>query len=584
VLVCAPLKTASSPSFAPRAVDTDAAMGLGRRLGLHPVTAHVLVGRGIATEEAARRFLRPGPDALLDPRLLMDMDRATEVIAATIEAKGSIAVYGDYDVDGVCGTALLLRALKALGAEARGFIPHRVADGYGLRADALRRLRAEGCALVVTVDNGTTRAQEIAEAEAEGLKVVVTDHHEATADLPRCPLLNPKRPDGAYPFPGLAGCGVALKLALALAERMGRLPQESFKALMPDLLALAAVGTVADVVPLRDENRSLVAMGLRALSGTRHAGLRALLEVSRCAGRGVRAHDVGFRIGPRINAAGRIGSADAALELLLCDDPVRAKELAGALEAGNRERQRIERDHTEEALAIAERDLATAPPALVLAREGWHPGVIGIVAARVAETYDRPAALVAIEKGLGRGSARSFGAARLHEALERCGAHLLSHGGHAKAAGFTLRAESLPAFRAAFLEAIAAQGGSAAGPSTVDAELPLDALTVPLAAELETLEPFGSGNEEPLFCAFDVRAAGELRRMGPNEKQVVFYAATDRSSVKATAPVGLFPEEALEGRFDIAFFVRKREGPGEPFEIRIRQLVGRQGSAAATGA
>ncbi len=548
-------------------------MGLGRRLGLHPVTAHVLLGRGIATEEEARRFLRPGPDALLDPRRLMDMDRATEVVAGTIEAKGTIAVYGDYDVDGVCGTALLLRALRALGADARGFIPHRVADGYGLRADALRRLRAEGCALVVTVDNGTTRAQEIAEAEAEGLKVVVTDHHEVTADLPLCPLLNPKRPDGAYPFKGLAGCGVALKLALALAERMARLPQETFKALMPDLLALAAVGTVADVVPLRDENRSLVAMGLRALAGTKHAGLRALLEIARCAGRAVRAHDVGFRVGPRINAAGRIGSADAALELLLCDDPVRAKELAGALEAGNRERQRIERDHTEEALAVAERDLATAPPAFVLAREGWHPGVIGIVAARVAETYDRPAALVAIENGFGRGSARSFGAARLHEALERCGAHLLSHGGHAKAAGFTLRAEALPAFREAFLEAIAAQGGSAAGPRTVDAELPLDALTVPLAAELETLEPFGSGNEEPLFCAFDVRAAGELRRMGPNEKQVVFYAATDRSSVKATAPVGLFPEEALDGRFDIAFFVRKREGPGEPFEIRVRELV-----------
>ncbi len=261
-------------------------------------------------------------------------------------------------------------ALRALGADAKAFIPHRVADGYGLRADQLRRLREEGCALVITVDNGTTRAAEIAEAEAEGLLVVVTDHHEATGDLPRCPLLNPKRPRGAYPFRGLAGCGVALKLALALAEKMGRLPQATFKALVPDLLALAAVGTVADVVPLLDENRALVSMGLRALAGSRHAGIQALLDVARCAGRPVRARDVGFKIGPRINAAGRIGSAEAALELLLCDDPPRAKTLADTLEAGNRERQRIEREHTEQALALAEREMAGDPPAFVLVREG----------------------------------------------------------------------------------------------------------------------------------------------------------------------------------------------------------------------
>lgn len=574
MLTSGPLTTDRRPaSFAPRALDHDAAFALGRSLGLHPVTAQVLAGRGITAEEEARRFLRPGLDALREPRLLKDMDAATDLVARTIGEGGRIAIYGDYDVDGVCGTALLLRALAALGATATGFIPHRVADGYGLRADTLRRLRAEGCALVVTVDNGTTRAKEIDEAQAEGLRVVVTDHHEATEDLPRCPLLNPKRPDDDYPFQGLAGCGVALKLALALAERMGRLPQASFKALVPDLLALAALGTVGDVVPLRDENRALVSMGLRALAASSHAGIRALLEVARCAGRPVRARDVGFKIGPRINAAGRIGSAAAALELLLCDDPVRAKELADLLEAGNRERQRIEREHADHAMGLALREMASDPPALVLAGEGWHPGVIGIVAARIAEAYDRPAALVALENGRGRGSARSFGAVRLHEALERCGAHLLSHGGHAKAAGFTLRAESLAAFREAFLAAVAAQGPAAAGPKPVDAELPIDAITGPLASELDLLEPFGSGNEDPVFCAFDVRAAGEPRRTGPGENQIVFFAATDRSSVKATAPLGLFPEEALEGRFDISFVVRKREGPGEPVEIRIRELV-----------
>jgi single-stranded-DNA-specific exonuclease len=569
------LRTPPSPTFAPRAVDLDAATALSRGLGLHPVTAHVLVGRGVLTEEHARRFLHPGPAALRDPRRLKDMDAATEVVARTIAEGGRIAVYGDYDVDGVCGSALLLRALRHLGADARGFIPHRVADGYGLRSDALTRLREEGCVLVVTVDNGTTRAAEIAAAQEAGLLVVVTDHHEAGGDLPRCPLLNPKRPDDDYPFRGLAGCGVALKLALALAERMGKLPQESFKALLPDLFAAAAIGTVADVVPLRDENRALVRMGLRALAETRHAGLRALLEISRCAGRAVRAQDVGFRIGPRLNAAGRIGSADLALELLLCDDSERAARLAEELEAGNRERQRIEKEHTEEALALATRDLEFDPPALVLARAGWHPGVIGIVAARVAETCDRPAALIAIEGEQGRGSARSFGDVRLHEALEGCAAHLLSHGGHAKAAGFTLPADRVAAFKDAFQAAVAAQGGGARGPRAVDAELPLDALTAPLLKEIELLEPFGPGNEEPLFCAFGVRAAGEPRRFGPAERQLAFYAATDRSSVRATAPVGLFPEEALGGTFDLAFFVRRREGGGEPVEIRVRELLPR---------
>jgi single-stranded-DNA-specific exonuclease len=561
------------PSFAPKAVDPDAAFALSRGVGLHPVTAQVLAGRGILDPAAARRFLNPSADALHDPRLMKDMDRATDILRGTIRDGARIAVYGDYDVDGVCGTTLLLRGLRGLGADAVAFIPHRVADGYGLRADALRKLHADGASLVVTVDNGTTRAAEIAEAEAEGLSVIVTDHHEATGDLPRCPLLNPKRPDGTYPFHGLAGCGVALKLVLALAERMGRLAQPNMKALLPDLLALAAVGTVADVVPLTDENRAIVAMGLPALAASRHPGFQALLDVARCTGRTLYARDVGFRIGPRINAAGRIGSAEAALELLLSDDPARAKVLAEELEAGNRERQRIEREHTEEALLLAEREMARNPPALVLAGEGWHPGVIGIVAARVAETFDRPAALVAIENGQGRGSARSFGETRLHEALDRCGAHLLTHGGHAKAAGFTLRAEEVGAFRDAFLKAVAAQGGAAAGPKLVDAELPIDALTGPLAREITMLEPFGAGNEDPVFCAFDVRAAGEPRRTGPGENQLVFYAATDRSSVRATAPSGLFPEEALVGRFDIAFHVRRRGGLGEPCEIRIRELV-----------
>jgi len=562
-------------SFEPRPTNATAAAELSRQLGIHPVTAQVLAGRGVLAEEDARRFLHPGPRELHEPARLRDMDRATEAIERAIHAGAPIAVYGDYDVDGVCGTAVLLRALEACGARVQAFIPHRVDDGYGLSADALERLREGGCRLVVTVDNGSTRAAEIARAQARGLEVVVTDHHEVGAELPPCPHVNPKRSDATYPFPGLAGCGVAFKVALALAERMGRLRQDPFRKLLPDLLATVAIGTVADVVPLRDENRSLVAMGLDALRATRHAGLRALLQVARCEGRPVRSTDIGFRLGPRLNAAGRIGSADLALRLLLCTDEAEAARLARELDEGNQQRQRIEKRQAEEAFAQAEARLAAGPArALVLSGEGWHPGVIGIVAARVTEAFDLPAALVAVDGAGARGSARSFGDVRLHEALEQCAAHLETHGGHAKAAGFTMRAECIDAFRAAFEEAVALQGAAGARPRPVDAELPLDAISLPLAAEIDTLQPFGFGNEEPVFCAFNVRAAGRPRRTGHGDRHVTFYAATERSSVRAVAFHQPDIEARLGGAFDLSFVLRRRSGP-EPVEIHVRDLVAR---------
>lgn len=557
-------------SFLPRTTDPAATARLVSDLGLHPVTAQVLAGRGVDDPEAARRFLRPAPADLHDPGRFRDMERAVACLADAVRAGERIAVYGDYDVDGVCATTVMVRTLTLLGADVRAFIPHRVTDGFGLSGDALERLCKDGCALVVTVDNGSTRADEVARAQQAGMRFVVTDHHEIGVRLPPCPVINPKRPDTTYPFAGLAGCGVAFKLATALAEHMGRTQQGAFRRLLPDLMAVVAVGTIADVVPLRDENRTLVALGLQALSATRHAGLRALLEVARCAGRPVRSHDVAFRIGPRINAAGRLGSADLALELLLCDETDRAKPLATRLDAGNRERQRVEREQAEEAFAQAERAAPDAP-ALVLSGEGWHPGVIGIVAARVAETYDKPAALIAVDGDEARGSARSFSSVRLHEALDLCADHLLSHGGHAKAAGFTLDPTRIDAFRAAFLKAVAAQGPEPAAPREVDAELPLDAVSLPLAAEIETLRPFGTGNAEPVFCAFGVHAAGRPRRTGADERHLVFHAATDRSSVRAIAFGRAGDESLLEGRFDLAFVLRRR--PGAEPELHVREIV-----------
>ncbi|MHC4547255.1 MAG: single-stranded-DNA-specific exonuclease RecJ [Planctomycetota bacterium] len=559
-------------SFRPRPTDAEAAARLVRELGLHPVTAQVLVARGTTDPAAARRFLAPGTADLHDPGRLRDVTEATTRIEAAIRDGQRIAIYGDYDVDGVCGTAVLVQVLALLGADVRPFIPHRVADGYGLHGPALQRLRDEGCALVVTVDNGSTRAAEVARAQEAGLDFVVTDHHETGPVLPPCPVVNPKRPDATYPFHSLAGCGVAFKVALALADRMGRTQQSAFRRLLPDLMALVAVGTVADVVPLEDENRSLVALGLRALAATRHPGLRALLQVSRCADRPVRTSDVAFRLGPRINAAGRLASAHRALELLLCEDPDQAAQLAAELDEGNQKRQRIEREQAAEAFVEAER--RRDAPALVLSHDGWHPGVIGIVAARVAETFEKPAALITVEGDAARGSARSFTGVRLHEALDQCAAHLLTHGGHAKAAGFTLRPERIEPFREAFLAAVAAQGSAPAGPREVDAELPLDAVSLPLAAEFESLRPFGTGNEEPLLCAFDVRAAGRPRRTGPGDRHLTFYAATDRTSIRAIAFNQADFEPLLQGRFDLAFVLRRRAGP-EAVEIHVREIVPR---------
>jgi single-stranded-DNA-specific exonuclease len=560
-------------SFQPGPTDHEAAARLTRELGIHPVTAQVLARRGVLEVDDANRFLRPTADLMHDPGLFRDMERALDLLQEAVRGGKTIAVYGDYDVDGVSATTVLVRTLGLLGADTRSFIPDRLSEGYGLSGKALVRLREEGCDLVVTVDNGTSRIDEIAAARKSGLEMIVTDHHEPGPGLPDCPVINPKRRDSTYPFQGLAGCGVSFKLAMALAERFGLLHSDAFKKLVPDLLAVTAVGTVADVVPLRDENRSLVAMGLKALTATRHPGLRALLEVSRCTTRPVSPTDIAFKLGPRINAAGRLHSAQRALDLFLCEDPAEAATLAAKLDAGNRERQQIEREQAEEAYSRAEAIMKAGDEisALVLDDPSWHPGVIGIVAARVSEQYRKPAALIAAEGGDARGSARSFGHVRLHEALDACSHLLRTHGGHASAAGFTLPTERIPAFREAFMAAVAEQGEEEPAPREVDAELPLDAVSAPLASEIQMLQPFGTGNEEPVFCAFGVSAAGRPRRLGAEDRHLSFYAATDRTSVRAIAFNQGHKEHLVNGRFDISFLLRRREGP-EEVELVVREI------------
>jgi single-stranded-DNA-specific exonuclease len=560
-------------AFLARPTDSDASARIAEALKVHPVTAQLLVQRGLEDPDAARAFLNADVGGMHEPSLFQDMEAALDLIDGACRDGIRIAIYGDYDVDGVCSTAVLTRTLQAMGADVRPFIPHRVRDGYGLSGAALNALHDEGCGLVVTVDNGVTRAAEIAAAQERGLAVVVTDHHEPGPTMPPCPVINPKRADTTYPYAGLAGCGVAFKVALALAERRGASFQAEFKAILPDLLAMVAMGTVADVMPLLDENRILVRGGLKALAGTSHPGLRALLQVSRCEGRVLRASDIGFRIGPRINAAGRLDSAHLALDLILCTDPTEAKRLAKALDAGNRERQKIERKHSDEAIERAERTIAESnPAALVIAGQGWHPGVIGIVAARVAERFKRPAAMIAVDGDEGKGSARSSGGVRLHEALASASEHLQSHGGHALAAGFTLAADSVDAFRTAFIAAVQSQGQDDSDTTLVDAELPLDAIQPALARELELLEPYGASNREPIFFARGVRLAGKPRFVGKDGTHLIFFAAGDKSSWRAVAFKQAASAPLLDNPFDMAFCIRPREDR-EGLELHVREIV-----------
>jgi single-stranded-DNA-specific exonuclease len=457
---------------------------LAAALEIGEITASVLVRRGYDVDQA-RTFLA-GEIEPHDPFLLGDMADAVERIRAAIAAGKRICVHGDYDVDGICATALAVLTLRSLGADVDWHLPSRFEEGYGVSGDTISRLADEGCALLVTVDCGITAVAEVAAAKARGLEVIVTDHHRPGDTLPDCPVVA-TRPSN-YPFPELCGTGVVCKLAQALGADV------------TPHLDLVALATIADVVPLLDENRSLAIAGLRALARTQRPGLQALMRNARVDPAAVDAAAVGFRLAPRINAAGRLGRPDAALELLLTTDADEAKRLAGELETLNRDRQAVEDRIVRAAVAEVE----SWPPekrrrrAYVLWGEDWHEGVIGIVASRLVERFNRPVVLVAGTDGDWKGSGRSLPAFDLHGALAACSAHLGRFGGHRAAAGLSIDPAHLDAFAAAFAthaEAVLAEDDLA--PVTrVDAIVPGSALTLGLATELERLAPFGLGNPD----------------------------------------------------------------------------------------
>lgn len=536
--------------------DVGAVVALERALGISDVLAQVLVRRGMADPGAARAFLAAADRH--DPGAFAGIGDAVALILRHVEAGTRITVHGDYDADGICSTAVMIRSLRRLGADADWHLPSRVDDGYGLAAPTVERLAARGTRLLVTVDCAVTAVDEVAAARAAGMDVVVTDHHRPRADgvLPDVPLVHPAL--NGYPCPHLCAAGVAHKVAQALAEAAG---VDHRDALAEDL-DLVAIATVADCVPLVGENRRLVREGLRALAGTAKPGLRALMAVAQVDPGTLDARAVGFRLAPRLNAAGRLRRADAGLELALTEDPDRAEAVAAELHALNAERRDVETRILFEAEAQA-RDLGDRP-AYVLAGEGWHPGVIGIVASRIAERRHRPAVLIALDGPSGTGSGRSIPAFDLLAGLHACAPLLRRHGGHRAAAGLEIAAGDVDAFRAAFeAHAAAALAPEDLVPAErVDAVASGDVLGIGLAEDLARLAPHGEGNPEPVLlvpaCTLsDPRPMGEGKHVrftvtaGGARARAVAFGAGARLPVEPAERGGAPPPADATFRLEI---------------------------------
>jgi single-stranded-DNA-specific exonuclease len=488
-VLSAPLRTFSCPMFGRWQIHPCShgdAVALAARLRISETTARVLVRRGYADPGEAERFLAGG-DPGHDPFALGDMEAACARIRRAIESKERICVHGDYDADGICATALAVLVLRSLGAEVDWHLPSRFEEGYGVAGQTLDRLADEGCGVVLTVDCGITAVEEVAAAKARGLDVIVTDHHRPADELPDCPIVATRPSD--YPFPELCGTGVVWKLAQALTGGDPALSRH---------LDLVAIATISDVVPLVDENRFLALQGLKALARTQKPGLRALMRSAGVDPAAVNEGAVGFRLAPRINAAGRLSHPEAALELLLTEDHAVAADLAGKLEELNRERQAVEDRILRQAVAKVEElpEPRRRSRGYVLADESWHQGVIGIVASRLVERFHRPVVLIAGADEEWKGSGRSLPAFDLHAALHACGEHLGRFGGHRAAAGLSIDPAHVEAFAAAFAEhADGVLTDEDLGPSTtVDAVAAGEELTLDLCEELRRLAPFGLGN------------------------------------------------------------------------------------------
>jgi single-stranded-DNA-specific exonuclease len=499
--------------WVPRRETSTNTRGLAPAAGVSEIVAGVLAARGVETVDEARALLSPSLEQLHDPFLMLGMREAAARVLKAVDAGERILVYGDYDVDGTTGTVVLRRALSFLGAQTGFHVPHRFTEGYGIRRDVLERAKGEGYSLVISVDCGIRAFEPLEWARENGLDVIITDHHlpdDEEGAPPAFAVLNPNQKGCPYPDKNLAGVGVAFKLAHALFRERGR------ESLVPGFLKVVAIGTVADVAQLTGENRAIVALGLADIHRATNPGLRALMEVAGCGdGTGMRAFDIGFRLGPRINAAGRMDAARAVVELFESKSYEEARALAEHLDARNRERREVQQQVTERAVAELELSGQGETSVVVVAGDGWHRGVIGLAASKIAERLQRPAVVISLdEDGTGHGSARSGDGFHMLDALTECADILEAFGGHAHAAGLGVRRENVAELRRRLNEhaaRVTCEGEDGQPCLEYDLELEADALSLKLCTELEALEPFGAGWPRPVFVTKNLRVVGEPR-------------------------------------------------------------------------
>src|SRR5947207_5487657 len=510
-MTAAPSPKKKSKKWIVRERDHARAGQLASTLGVSPIVAHLLIARGHEDAESARSFLNPSLEQLHDPYLMRGMSGAVQRLLQAIDNQEPILIYGDYDVDGTTGTAVLLRALRMLGATAGYHVPHRFTEGYGIRQDALEKAFGEGYKLVVSVDCGITAHDPLHLPRANGLDIIVTDHHLPDKDEgapPALAVLNPNQKGCEYPDKNLAGVGVAYKLIHALFRERGR------EAQAPGFLKMVAIGTVADVAKLVGENRAIVALGLSDLPRARNPGLRALIEIAGCGEDGeMTAYDLGFRIGPRINAAGRMDAARAVVELFDAKEKEEARRIAEHLDTRNRERMEAQREIFNRAVTEFEGgvDRESQTHAAVIAGDGWHRGVIGLAASKIAERLNRPCVFISLDADIGHASARSIEAYHLFDGLTACRDLLEKFGGHSHAAGLAIRREHIPEFRRRLNEHAASclTEADLEPVLSIDAEVRAPALGFQLAQDLSALEPFGAGNPRPVFATRGFRVMNE---------------------------------------------------------------------------
>ena len=520
----------------PPAEDLDS---IAARWNLPRLLAQLLINRGIAEPHGVERFLCPQLRDLDPPDRLPGAGGAASLLLEAVTRRRRIVLYGDYDVDGIMGVAILWHVLSRVGADVSFYVPHRVDEGYGLNLDAVRKLVEEGAELIVTVDCGITALAEAAWVKQAGVPLIITDHHTPKPEWPDAAAVVHPALDPAYANPDLCGAGVAFKLAWAVGQQLGDgdRARTDLRELLADLLPLVALGTIADVVPLVGENRILARHGLERLLRSRNPGVLALIESAGLTGRRVSDYDVGFKLAPRINAAGRMGHARLAVELFTRADAERAREIALYLEEHNRSRQSTERRITRQAVDLIERHklAGDARRAIILADQGWHPGVIGIVAARLVDRYHRPAIMISTNAEEGQGSGRSIPEFDLCAALGACAEHLISHGGHAMAAGLRVAPDRVAAFSDAFVSVANQQLTPAdlAPRLRIDAQSSLSELTLPMVESVLRLAPFGVGNPRPRIASGWLDLAQEPRCVGAKQEHLSAVFRENGSTMRA---------------------------------------------------